>query len=485
MTWGSANGKADPSGTVVVGAGLAGLEFASALAARTDGPIWVLESGPDSGHRHYRLEQGPSEADALWLEPERDVHFWRPYTTRGSGFGGIAGLRRRVGGRSLYWHGAVLSIERWAFDSSWPLEVVHDLCDTYEGGASLYESVRDVLSAWCGTQIKNLSHLDVQTRLAGRDFVLTPRAVREEGERWGAYSPLDDLPAAIRIVPDTHVGRVITQDGRVVAVEAEGLDGVAVTIPATRVVLAAGTIENTRLAIASGAVAQGGSGVEGLVDKVAQGLVTAFDRGDLPSDLDNLAAAGSLLICPGDHKLRSSVMLGLRVNRHGLALVDLYCLGEQVRAAGCVSTGEAVAGQSIVECELGDADQALVGAQQGVLQEVYDHLSRLSGRAPRPVGFDTVFGSADLGKRLRAADHWTSPGSVLTYSFPLGSELHEAGTLALGGREVDGDGQMRSVAGLYVLGACTFPRTGSAHPTLTVMALAHRLAGLLGEPRTP
>jgi choline dehydrogenase-like flavoprotein len=57
---------------------------------------------------------------------------------------------------------------------------------------------------------------------------------------------------------------------------------------------------------------------------------------------------------------------------------------------------------------------------------------------------------------------------------------HHIGTARMGAtpREgvVDGNGQAFDVAGLHVLGAATFPTSGFANPTLTIVALAVRLA---------
>jgi choline dehydrogenase-like flavoprotein len=41
---------------------------------------------------------------------------------------------------------------------------------------------------------------------------------------------------------------------------------------------------------------------------------------------------------------------------------------------------------------------------------------------------------------------------------------------------VDADGQAFDVAGLHVLGAAAFPTSGAANPTLTIVALAVRMA---------
>jgi len=68
-------------------------------------------------------------------------------------------------------------------------------------------------------------------------------------------------------------------------------------------------------------------------------------------------------------------------------------------------------------------------------------------------------------------DPSSAPGAVCTYSFPLGTENHEAGTLPLGSI-LDDDHQFRGLAGLYAVGPAVFPRAGAANPALTILALA-------------
>ncbi len=57
---------------------------------------------------------------------------------------------------------------------------------------------------------------------------------------------------------------------------------------------------------------------------------------------------------------------------------------------------------------------------------------------------------------------------------------HPSGTVRMGHSEIDGvvdrNNKMFGVANLYVSGACTFPTSGTANPTNTVVALTLRLA---------
>jgi choline dehydrogenase-like flavoprotein len=50
---------------------------------------------------------------------------------------------------------------------------------------------------------------------------------------------------------------------------------------------------------------------------------------------------------------------------------------------------------------------------------------------------------------------------------------------------VDADCRVHGVAGLYVCGSSVFPTSGYANPTLTIVALALRLADHLAARATP
>jgi hypothetical protein len=71
---------------------------------------------------------------------------------------------------------------------------------------------------------------------------------------------------------------------------------------------------------------------------------------------------------------------------------------------------------------------------------------------------------------------------------PLGSTHHEAGTLWMGdaGSSVtDADGRFHQLANTYVAGPAVFPTIGSAGPTLTALAVAHRTARAIVNAVTP
>ncbi len=114
---------------VVVGAGLSGLELAAELLKAGVDDIVVLEAGQKNALDHTNSQLDPSESFHFWQTPELDPAFHRPWFSNSPPhYSGVVGLRRGVGGRSLYWRGVTLQIEDWALaDPVWPTAIREDL----------------------------------------------------------------------------------------------------------------------------------------------------------------------------------------------------------------------------------------------------------------------------------------------------------------------------------------------------------------------
>lgn len=89
---------------------MAGLEY----AARSTAPeLLVLEAGE---------RDSVPVTDLQWCEPEaRDASWWQPIlSTHPRHFGSRFGIRRRLGGRSMCWHGVSLDIPSYGYARRWP-----------------------------------------------------------------------------------------------------------------------------------------------------------------------------------------------------------------------------------------------------------------------------------------------------------------------------------------------------------------------------
>lgn len=451
---------ADAPDVVVVGAGLSGLECASELVRGGVTGVLVVETGGPGGPL-------PASQSPGWDTTAPPHYRW------GTGW-------PAVGGRSLRWHGVVLRLEDWALaDPAWPPLARSALCDPTTGGPSLYERLERDLAVWAG---HSLTDDPGGGGLAGllRSARPVPLAVRHD--RHGApraYTPLDRcgpwarqarrdrLP---RVRAGTQVLEVVARSGRLLGVRARDVaTGRVEMVPARTAVLAAGTLENTRL------VAQLlGDGpapaFAGLNDHLVQGFLVRVPASALGWERPRHAfgyAAGT----PAD---RFNVFARTRpVPRHPAeVLLDVWAMGEQLPSeldSVAFPSPAGVPWRGLVTPRLCEADRAVLDRQRSALAEVWSRLHLPPAAAPRLPDF------AEAGLAFDAAQTCVAEAEVgvaVGYCWPLGAVEHEAGTLPLGGRHVTDTGELRDVAGVFVVGPAAFPRSGSANPSLTTLALA-------------
>ncbi|MFK0180192.1 GMC family oxidoreductase [Streptomyces xanthochromogenes] len=491
---------------VIVGGGLAGLEVARHLAALGVDDVLVVEAGPARDLLHINSAHDPDQALRTFLDPTGDPHFQRSWTSASAPhYAGSAGLRRRLGGRSLYWYGAALPVEDWAL-TDWPESVVTDLRDSWQGGRPLYERV----AADLGVDPAPLVSQQLALQVGEFRLVRTPQAETRFGDsgRWYAYSPLDhwrhpvtgaaiEGPPDIRFLCGTEVLSVDIGDGqaRGVQVREAGSNGAGRRITADSVVLAAGTIESTRLAVQALQVADPGRTprLDGLTDHIVQGFflrvrdsadADAADRGTRGEG----ASRGPRDVAPGsyitacDDGVRSNLFVTVERPEPGVVQFDVRLTGEQLPAAGshitCEPSGE-FPWRTTVTAELAAPDRDVIERQRAVLGEVWSLLAADFGLAAEPLVFD------DFDHPVRT-NAFVLPESIgaeasegpFTWSSLLGTEDHEGCTLRLGD-VLDEHHAFAAVPGLYACGPATFARMGAANPSLTTLALARRLAHIL------
>ncbi|BCJ39688.1 oxidoreductase [Actinoplanes ianthinogenes] len=480
---------------VIVGGGFAGLETARHLAEAGVDDILVVEGGPVGDLVHTNVAHDPDTAVEMWLDPERDPYHRRPWSSDSDRhFAGNAGIRARLGGRSLYWYGVTLPIDSWALDEQhWPAAVADDLTRSWRGGPSLYERVAgDLGLTWADGTIASTGQAQ---RVGGFTLRPTPRASRAHPGRpgrWSAYSPLDhwrdpatgavgEPPAGVRFLLDSPVQRVLLRDGRAAGIVVDDRrTGRPATVTAETVVLCAGTVENSRLAIQALTTATGAPPrLGGLADHLAQGFFVRIDARRTPRPLP---------VRPGSYYLpvpeaRSILFLSLwRVSRDELML-DVKINGElppdpESQVACLPSAGHPW--PTTVRSTVSTAGRAVVAAQQEVLADVWAAVAGAFGLAGEP-----AFGSYDeprLGNTAvlpRYREQYPI-GVPQPWCSALGAEDHEGGTLPLGGVLTENH-EFARIAGLYAGGPATFPRIGAANPSLTTMALSRRLAAVLAD----
>ncbi|MFJ9159341.1 GMC family oxidoreductase [Streptomyces griseoviridis] len=498
----------DHADVLVVGGGLAGLELARHLEPAGVTDVLVAEAGAHDDLRHVYAANDPAHADRIWTDDTADAYFAQPWVSATEPhFSEGSGIRRRLGGRSLYWHGVLLPVEDWALaDQSWPESVVRDLTRTWQDGPSLYARVQADLKEWSERNRRSAPEA------AGVDIgrfhlVEPPRAIRQVDAgvaRWEAYSPLSywtepgtkegdatTRNGAVRIATGVETVAVLVSEGTVhgVLVRHPGT-GEQKTITARSVVLAAGTVESTRLAIQALHQVDAGRGsrLSGLVDHIVQGFNATLPAESVPQELLRRARNGVFAFTPGSGRSRSNLFVQLDASAAGDVLLEAWVTGEQLRSR-----------HGVVSCEPGDVypwpvtistgltarDESLVEAQREELQQFWFEWCGEFGLDTVPLEFTSTFLDPvrtlrSVHAALRSAARPAPGGLPVTWSSPLGTEEHEGGTLAIG--DVLNDRQeFIGLSGLFAVGPATIPRQGSANPSLTTLALSRRLSAILAK----
>ncbi|MEX2981286.1 GMC oxidoreductase [Streptomyces sp. C36] len=483
------------AGIVVVGGGLAGLELATALAGHGAEDVVVLEAGPGDDLAHVHMGRTQDDATHVVFAPESDPHFHRPWVSDSAPhYTGISGLRRRLGGRSLYWHGVILPLEDWALRTPWwPSAVVADLTESWLGGPSLYKQVTADLMNWSSPAPWSAGEASERHMLGGQVFRPLPRACRRPSgaDRWEAYTALHHWrdadgrpvpPPGVRVHCRTEVLAVEVRDGTTRGVLVRDADGGTRTIAAGTVVLCAGTVESTRLAIqaltATGRLRAPRLG--GLADHIVQGFVVRLPTAGAAA---RVPRPGSYYV-PTDPATRSYLRMDVHDDGPDTVLVDVRVTGEQLpnadSAVECLPSA-ALPWQARIRTALLAEDRALIGVQRVVLRDFWRELARELGLPPAPMDF-TAFGDPVRDNTLVLPGRTRSqpPGVPETWTSLLGTEDHEGGSLPLGG-VLTSRHEFADLPGLYAAGPAVFPRLGAANPSLTAIALSRRLAAFLAR----
>lgn len=477
------------------------------------------------------------------------------------------GLAYCLGGRSLFFGGwSPQPLDSEMPTDRWPLSAVDDLNTRYFREASeqigvnetndfihgpLHDALRQRLfegiNGGAVTEAIPLAqlplHLDVPD---GAPVVLreqmkleAPLAVQSRAARSGFFpfdkfsavpvlmkaaraasveSGNDDVKKRLMIVPNCHVTRLKTADGRVTEVETNR--GNVSVPPGGVVVIALGTIESARLALLS---------FEGLpgYDLIGRNLMA-----HLRSNLTIRIPREALAIDPALNELQASALFVKGRHVHGDGPAGHFHL--QITAAGLNALGadsEAELFKKVPDVDALDAfraadDTHVVITLRGIGEmEAQNPNSRITldperdefgarrafvSIAPTEKDFalwEAMDKAADQVAQVfangRSFEVLTpqgakkfSAGDTLREVFPyagrrdtLGTTHHEAGGLWMGAdlaRSVtDAHGRFHHVANAYVAGPALFPTIGSPNPMLTGVALSRRTADRILQSLNP
>lgn len=322
-------------------------------------------------------------------------------------------------------------------------------------------------------------------------FSSVPLLMKAAREAW-LESGNDDAKKRLMIVPNCHIKRLKTADGRVTEVETN-VGNVPVP-PHGAVVIALGTIESARLALLS---------FEGFPD---YHLIGRNLMAHLRTNLDIRIPRAALAIDSTIKELQASALFVKGRHQHADGSIGHFHL--QITAAGLGASGansEAELFKKVPDIDTLDAfrsadDTHVVITIRGIgemephnpnshirLDPEGDEVGArrafvsIAPSAKDSALWDAMEKAADDVAKLFVRSHRLEV--LRRVRDELGTTHHEAGTLWMGvdtGTSVtNADGRFHQVANAYVAGPALFPTIGSPNPMLTGVALARRTADRL------
>lgn len=470
---------------IVVGSGMGGGLLADQLSD-SGADVLVLEAGSYLFPTHVanlprRLPIGRFDKNVWGLYPT--FSFANYVNAPGSFFGGAQAFN--LGGRSLFWGGLIPRMGTWEL-LDWPAPVREYLLSTG------YRLAEDALnrSGPAGSEYQEAAKTRLRQLLPDFDHLDAPVAVQYQGYTpqsipGGMFSTADLLTEDRLVVdPFPIPGRKIPTINLNHAVQAVTLaDGVATGVRcydllgrverhyrAATVVLCAGTLESAKIALQSGLTDPAGLIGRGITDHPIW-----YTHFSLPAGSPYAATAASAKIwsrhrdtSPTQHPYNVVVELGADFNQG--RYVDDDNLAAHRAAKGDATLGEIVFlfNTPLVEANsvraAGPAHLPVtVDVQPAPVDPaVLEEIRQIKDTVLTGLGAEPVTGE-NLGLALAG----------------LGGVAHEVGSLrmgAAGSSVVDPDLRFWAYPNLYACDNSVLPSSPAANPSLTLAALALRLA---------
>lgn len=469
-----ADGTSFEADVCIVGAGPAGISLA--LALRDSGlSVLLLEAGgEDFAAEDLALYEGEAESDAS----ER------------VGDGMLTSTRaRQFGGSSNLWAGWCRPLEpldfearSWVPYSGWPID--HTVLAPYYEAASSLVEVRPVqsASAWEGSTRPPLTVDEVQTRM----WQFSPPT------RFGSVYRADLVAASdVQVVLHANLVGVRRTGSDIEALEVRTRGGIQAVARASAFVLACGGLENPRLLLAlglgnelTGRFWMEHPHIRGAVELQLSGEELSLYADGRADEVLDTSCRGFLALSDelqAEHGLlNQSVMLRSFDDAQDASSL---AIGRWLQH----STGrEPSVFSAMALCEQAPHPDSRI--------TLSDHTDALG--MPR-LHLDWRLGEEDwrsihrsmelLTDQLAAAGIARGRMQIRTDEpwQPLTWGAHHMGATRMASSPADGvvdpNGRLFGVDNLYVTGGSVFPTGGAANPTLTIVALALRLADHLQE----
>jgi len=430
---------------------------------------------------------------------EFDKHLWqlwpdfRALPFRAGAFDGGQGFN--LGGRSVFWGGFIPRMTSWELDY-WPRQVKWDLEDTYYDKAEALMGKSTAPATLYGQYVHTML-TEQLPEYAHKDAPMAVR-VRYEGSNWiagGLFSTADLLMESIltpgpfgkdnlRVLLNHDVIAIEPEAGFITVRAHDMLRCDKVSYKAPRVVLAAGTIESAKIAHRSRLTAPPNLIGRGITDHPVYFTHFRIKSGseyyDPFGNVKTLSQPKEGL----DHRRDPfNVLMELGADFNHGRYLDETILQEHIRRRDFSMLCEIVFlcnqeldDSNTIEFSDGPGPEDIKMAEPSVPEPVMKRILSVRDKIIRELG----------GEILRNAEGHNSEGFG-----GIGGVAHEVGTLRMrvqdGTRVEDGlkkpsegivdeCGKWIGYDGLYVCDLSFFPTSPAANPSLTLVALALRLA---------
>lgn len=449
---------------VVIGSGCGGGILAANLAQR-GAKVALLEAGGITSLTHFAniprsqplVDYTHQNIDLYHRLQSRQATSSNPDYRGGQFFG--------LGGKMNLWGGLSPRMSRGEF-RHWPGEIADDLLGTYYDRAEALMGVAGRASDYGSAVAAHLqSATGTELRPAGFAFGL-----HGGDESWRRFSTVELfseglLTGDMRKHPDLFlfhpVNRLVEEDGRIVTAVAHSvLEDRDIVFRADRYVLAAGVLGSPLLAERSG-LALGAACGKGFTDHPVQ-----YARFYIDGDSRYFRQGESAkLIGQVDHSQPFNVLFHMNTDLDNESVGGIAARGFSCEVVFLhsfpLNDGNRI-------CHTGDSRDAFSAAHIDVEGPVLSpEIKQLTYRIAR----DSI---AALGGTLLESEE------LVLNQAPVGNAGNEVGSMRLsetaGAGVFDADLKAHALTNLYGCDASVFPHAAAANPTLTIGALALRLA---------
>ena len=470
---------------IVIGSGIGGGILADQLSD-LGMKVLVLEAGSYlfPSHvanlpRQHRVGQFDKHVWGLYDEFKTDNYANAP----GSNF--IGGQAFNLGGRSLFWGGLIPRMLSWEMDQ-WPTQIKWYLEDSgYQRAEDLMNRVPQAPSNYhqqvkrsLRTQFPDFNHFDAPMAVQYSNGSLIPNGMFSTADLL-MESRLTDNPAGddnLSINLNHAVVELQTTGTSVTGVVAYDLIAQKYrTYQSKTVVLSAGTIESTKIAQLSGLLDPNGKIGVGITDHPIY-----FTHFAVPANSPFFSAIDSSKIL-SQHK-------SISADQHAFNMVlELGADFNQGRYVDDnILTQQQMLRNNMMLCELVFLFNVPL-METNTVQQMGPSFVKPVVQMQRSPESDRFLGEANALKDqvIATLGGVALPNNDLTLKQAgLGGVAHEVGTLRMGADNngvVDTDLKFLSYDNLYACDLSVFPTSPAANPTLTLAALAIRLADHLKQ----